>query len=272
MLAALKRFYVKAYEDGITGLAGMVAYNLVLSLLPLTLLILFVAGRLLRTPSIEMAMIDDLHSLLPGTQDANLTGLFNGIRQSSATIGVAALISTVWVGASFWGALDTAFCRIYHRPCRSWLRQKRFALAMLLVSLSFLAAIVLLPALQSVVVAGAQDLPLGLDNGRTVYAIGFVAGLLLLFVTLSVVFRAVPHGPIPWRAIWPGAAATTLAVAVVDYAFPLYLSSGTTLTSAGGTYVFILIVLVWFYVLALILLGGAVLNALVLGPAPPDES
>lgn len=272
MLAALKRFYVKAYQDGITGLAGMVAYNLVLSLLPLTLLVLFVFGRLLRTPSVEATMIADLHRLLPGTEDSNLTGLFNGIRQSSTTIGVAAFVSSVWVGASFWGALDTAFCRIYHRPCRSWLRQKRFALAMLLVSLVFLAAIVAVPALQGVVVKGAHDLPFGLGGGRAVYVAGLAGSLLLLFASLAVVYRAVPHGAVPWRGVWPGALGATLAITAVDYAFPVYLSSGTTLTSVGGTYVFVLIVLVWFYVLALILLGGAVVNALVVDRERSAES
>ena len=50
-------------------------------------------------------------------------------------------------------------------------------------------------------------------------------------------------------------------MAVVDYAFPLYLSNVSTLR-VGTTFVFILIVLIWFYVLALILLAGAVVNEL----------
>jgi uncharacterized BrkB/YihY/UPF0761 family membrane protein len=48
---------------------------------------------------------------------------------------------------------------------------------------------------------------------------------------------------------------------IVDYGFPLYLQTNV-LTTFGGTYIFILIVLIWFYVVALILLGGAVINAL----------
>ena len=41
-------FWRKAYEDGLTGLAAMVAYNLLLSIFPLALIALFVAGRVLR--------------------------------------------------------------------------------------------------------------------------------------------------------------------------------------------------------------------------------
>src|SRR6478672_4082662 len=47
----LSRFWHKAYGDGITGLAGMVAYNLLLSLLPLTLVALFVFGTVVDSPA-----------------------------------------------------------------------------------------------------------------------------------------------------------------------------------------------------------------------------
>ncbi len=262
MAAALKRFYVKAYTDGITGLAGMVAYNLLLSLLPLTLVALFVFGRILRSPDVQASVINDLHRILPSTEGSNLTGLLNGLEQRSTSIGVAALVSSIWVGASFWGAMDTAFCRIYHSPCRSWLEQKRFALGMLVVVLAFVASTVTVPALQSVLAAGTADLPFGLDAGRTVYALSLAVGLAFLFGTLCVVFRAVPNFRVPWGGVWPGALGATAAIAAVDYAFPIYLANGSVITSFGGTYVFILIVLLWFYVLAIILLGGAVLNAL----------
>ena len=42
---ALATFYWKAYEDNITGLSGMVAYNLLLSVFPLALVALFIAGQ-----------------------------------------------------------------------------------------------------------------------------------------------------------------------------------------------------------------------------------
>jgi uncharacterized BrkB/YihY/UPF0761 family membrane protein len=45
--ASVKRFYWKAFDDNLTGLSAMVAYNLLLSILPLALLALFIAGRVL---------------------------------------------------------------------------------------------------------------------------------------------------------------------------------------------------------------------------------
>ena len=260
-LRALRAFWTKSYEDGITGLASMVAYNLLLSLLPLTLLILFIFGRVVNSPDVQVSVIADLHQILPSTRGHDLLGLLQSIQRSSTTIGIAAVVSSVWIGLSFWGALDTAFCRIYHCPCRSWVEQKRFALGMLVVVIALFASTVAVPALQSAVFDGADELPFGLDAGGTTYAFTLALGVLSLFAILCLVYRAVPNEPIPWRAVWPGALGATVVIAVIDYAFPLYLSE-SVLTSLRGTFVFVLIVLLWFYAVAIVLLGGAVLNAL----------
>jgi uncharacterized BrkB/YihY/UPF0761 family membrane protein len=61
--------------------------------------------------------------------------------------------------------------------------------------------------------------------------------------------------------VWPGALGATIAMGIVDWAFPLYLTNISTLR-VGTSAVFVLIALVWFYVLALITLGGAVVNEL----------
>jgi membrane protein len=259
----VKAFYWKAYEDNLTGLSAMVAYNMLLSLLPVTLLALFVAGRVLQSDEVQRSVLTDLRHLFPDTAESTLTDLLRGLRDFSTSIGIAALVASVWIGTSFWGALDTAFCNIYHVRCRSWVEQKRFALAMLLVALLFIFATVIVPTVQGLLTATAEDLPFGLsDVPGLLFGVTLVVGLLLLFATLSVIYWAVPNTAVPWRAIWPGAALATLAIAVVDFAFPFYLSRISTIERVGTTLVFIVIVLLWFYVLAIIVLGGAVINAL----------
>jgi YihY family inner membrane protein len=262
-LDAVATFYKKAYEDNITGLSGMVAYNLLLSAFPLALLALFIAGQVLASPDLEQRVLQDLQQLFPSATDATLTRALDRVRDSSTSFGIVALLSSVWIGSSFWGALDTAFCRIYHVRCRSWLEQKRFALAMLVVVLLLMTATVSVPTIQSLLASSTRDLPLGLsDVNGLVYAISLAAGLLMLFLILCVVYWAVPNRLVPWRAVWPGAAAATVAIGIVDYGFPLYLSNISTIGRFGTTFVFVLIVLIWFYALALIILGGGIVNAM----------
>ena len=75
------------------------------------------------------------------------------------------------------------------------------------------------------------------------------------------IYWTVPNRLVPWRAIWPGALGATLAIGVIDYAFPLYLTNISSIAKLGTTLIFIVIVLIWFYALAIIVLGGAVINA-----------
>ncbi len=175
------------------------------------------------------------------------------LQESSTTVGIVAVVSSLWVGASFWGALDTAFCRIYHRPCRSWVHQKLFGFAMLFVVL---------------------DLHRGERRGadrcrrcwrrapricpfrpRQAPATSSTSASVGLGLTRAL-RGAVHHlhggaeGLHPWSCVWPGAFAATLATGIVNVAFPVYLTNISTLR-IGTSAVFVLIALVWFYVLAL---------------------
>ena len=259
----VKRFFGKAFEDNLTGLSAMVAYNLLLSLLPVTLLALFVAGRVLQSDEVERNVLADLRDLFPDTAESTLTDLLRGLRDYSTSLGIAALVASVWIGTSFWGALDTAFCRIYHVRCRSWVEQKRFALAMLVVALLFILATVIVPTVQGLLTATAEELPFGLsDVPGLLFGVTLGLGLLMLFGTLCLTYWAVPNCAVPWDSIWPGALVATLAIAIIDFAFPFYLSQISTIERVGTTLVFLVIVLLWFYVLAITVLGGAVVNAL----------
>jgi YihY family inner membrane protein len=262
MLRAVAAFWRKSYEDNLTGMAAMVAYNLMLSVFPLALVGLFLAGRILSSEEVEASVVEDLQGLFPAAAESTLIDGLRRVRESSTTVGIVAVVAATWFSSSFWGALDTAFCRIYHRECRSWVRQKLFALGMLVVVLVFFIASVTIPALQGLVLTGAEDLPLGLGEVRgLIYGLTLAGGLVLLFAILCLVYWRVPRGAIPWRCVWPGAVIAVVAMGIVDYAFPLYLSSVTSLR-IGTSFVFVLIVLVWFYALALILLAGAVVNEL----------
>jgi membrane protein len=262
MRRAFAHFWRKAYEDNVTGMAAMVAYNLILSVFPLALVALFVAGRILESKEIEASVVEDLERLFPNQAESTLLDGLHRVQDSSTTVGILAVVAATWFSSSFWGALDTAFCRIYHRECRSWVRQKLFALGMLAVVLLFFVASVAIPALQGLVVGHRDDLPFGLGEVRgLVYGLSLAGGLVLLFGILCLVYWRVPRGSIPWRCIWPGALLALVGMAVVDVGFPLYLTNVTSLR-VGTSFLFVLMVLVWFYVLALILLAGAVVNEL----------
>lgn len=258
----LRNFWERAYRENVTGLAAMVAYNLALALFPFALLVLFVFGQVIQNPDVEASVLRDLQSIFPAAEQDSLTSVVDRIRDSSTTIGAVAGVGAIWIGASFWGAMDTAFCRIYHVECRGWVEQKRFALVMLLVVIIFLAASVVIPVAEGVLASSADGLPFGLDQIgglRSLAVLG--AALLVTFAICALIYYVVPKGHVPWRGVWPGALFVTVTTAIANAVFPVYLGQ-SSVDQLGGALGFILVALLWFYLISLALLAGAVINAL----------
>src|SRR5439155_11410200 len=177
----------------------------------------------------------------PAVELTTLKSTLDHIRDSSTTIGLAAAIGAVWIGTSFWGAMDTAFCRIYHVQCRGWLEQKRFAIVMLLVVTLFLAASVVVPTLESVVASGAGDLPFGLaDINGLAGALLLAAALAITFLLLCIIYYLVPKGHVPWPGVWPGALFVTLTTGIANAVYPFYLAQVASVGAVGGTIGFVL--------------------------------
>ena len=258
-----RAFWNRAYKENITGLAGMVAYNLMLAVFPFALLVLFVFGQVVNSAEVEQSVILDIQRLFPNVEQNALENAIDRVRDSSTTIGIAAILGGIWIGASFWGAMDTAFCRIYHVECRGWVAQKRFSLVMLLGLMLLLLAGVTVPTVESAVLSSAEDLPFGLsDFGAIRTAIFVVGGFALTFLISAAIYWVVPKGHMPWRSVWPGALFFSVITAAGNYIFPLYLNNISDLHRVGGTIGFILVALIWFYAISLVMLAGAVINSL----------
>jgi membrane protein len=268
----IRRFFRLARGANITGMSSMVAYNMMLGVIPLAFVALFISGRVLVSSGVQARVIVDLREVFPGTADHTLASLLNQVERRSTSTGILAIVTSLWLGSSLWSALDTAFNHIYGGEPRSWLRQKRFALSMVGVVLLFMLATVLVPTLQSILRAGAGALPFDLAHVAVlVYAGSLAFGLVLLFICLTVIYFRVPHFRVPWRAVWPGALGATIAIGIVDYGFPEYLTHISTIAHLSSSIVFIVILLGWFYVLSIIILGGAIVNALRMRPPGPED-
>ena len=259
----LRAFWNRAYKENITGLAGMVAYNLMLAIFPFALLVLFIFGQIVDSPEIEESVIADIQRLFPNIEQGTLENAIDRVRSSSTTIGVAAAVGGLWIGASFWGAMDTAFCRIYHVECRGWVEQKRFAFVMLAALTLLLAASVAVPAVESAALSQAEDLPVGPGRVRRGSHRDRRRRRLLHHLRDRL-------GDLLGGAEGPHALALGLARGALlqrrgqhrQLRLPLLPDQRLRPEPVGGTIGFILVALLWFYAVSLGLLAGAVINSL----------
>src|SRR6201995_4456862 len=225
-------FWRRAYTENVTGLSAMVAYNLMLAFFPCTLLVLFIGTQVLKIHGVETSVLNDLQRLFPNTESNTLEDVLQRIQDNSATIGIAAFVGSILIGASF--------CRIYHVPCRGWLEQKRFSFAMLFVVLLFIAASIFVPTLESTLVSSTDKLPVGpsgIEGLDKLLLLG--AALRITFLICSVIYWAVPKAPVPWHSIWPGALFVTFSAGLANWLFPLYLTNISSLSRLGSTLRFV---------------------------------
>jgi uncharacterized BrkB/YihY/UPF0761 family membrane protein len=122
---------------------------------------------------------------------------------------------------------------------------------------------VIIPSIEGAAVSSAEDLPLGLSEiGPTRTIVLIVGGFAVTFAIISAIYWAVPKGHMPWSSVWPGALFFSVVAALGNYIFPLYLDNISDLNRVGGTLGFILVGLLWFYLISLAMLAGAVINSL----------
>ncbi len=124
----MRRFWRVMMDAKVTGSSAMGAYNMLLAVVPVALLALFVGGQILSSHSVQQSVLRDLRGIFPGADVHTLDSLLDQIQSSTTSTGVLALLASLWLGSSFWGALDTAFAHIYRCKSRRWLERKRFAL------------------------------------------------------------------------------------------------------------------------------------------------
>ena len=181
-------------------------------------------------------MLRDLQSLFPAAEQSSLTSVVDRIRDSSTTIGVVAALGAIWIGASFWGAMDTAFCRIYHVECRGWVEQKRFALVMLVGRDRCSSP----PASSSRSPRGCSPRAPTTCRSVSIRSGALRAprrprgGAAITFAVCSLIYYFVPKGHVPWPGVWPGALFVTLTTAIANGAFPFYLAQSRTSISSAA--------------------------------------
>ena len=226
-----RAFWNRAYQENITGLVGDGRLQPDAGGLPVR-----PAGPLRLRPGAEDPRTSSTASSTTSSGSSRTssrtrcTDVLDRIRDNSTTIGIAAFVGSLWIGASFWGAMDTAFCRIYHVECRGWVRAEALRRCVMLLGSSCCSSP---PASSSRrsrarLVSSADNLPFGLSDITAIDTIA--AARRALLITFLICLRRstgrCPKGHMPWRAVWPGALPSSpVTTGVANCVFPFYLTN-----------------------------------------------
>jgi membrane protein len=97
---------------------------------------------------------------------------------------------------------------------------------------------------------------------------GVIAGLA---IALSAIYGLLPNVPLRLRHTWPGAAFATVAWLLLTVGFGFHVSKLGSYDQTFGSLGTAVVLMVWMYAVAMILLIGGEINALTVGHTPPAE-
>ena len=275
VVAAVGRYWQRCQNDDLTGLAAELAFRFLLALFPFGIFLAslgaFVGGQTRTgnpTEPLASSLLGALPGGLTGPIESQLHALVSRAKPDLLSIGA---IAAVYAAAGGLNALMDAMNRAYEvRETRPLLA--RIAVA---VALTFLAGSGVIAAFIGVVAGTsllehlANDLGLGRAASALLVLLRWPVLFALLVLAAAIVFRLAPNIRTPWRWTLVGGVVFALGWLIMTGLFALYVSR----SSYGATYgpvAGMLVVLLWFYLTAIVFVAAAELVAMLAVEREPE--
>jgi len=261
-------------DDRAPSMGAALAYYTAFSLAPLLIIAIAVAGLFFGRDAAQEALMGQLGGLLGETGGAAI----NDILESTSDFGSGVVGLVVGVGALLLGA-TTAFVELQDDLDRIWkapprvgsgivnlIRSRLLSFGMVLF-VGFLLAVSL--ALSAAVAALGTVMFASMEAALHVMTFGIsFAVITLLF---AMMFKWLPDIAIGWRDVLPGAFLTAALFEIGKQLIGIYIGK-QGLESTYGAAASIVVVLIWVYYSAQILLFGAEFTNVVAKTSPPRPS
>jgi membrane protein len=261
----LKRTFSKWLEDKAPQLGAALAFYSALSLAPLLVIALAIAGLVLGEEAARGQIVNELQSLVgPAGGKAIEDMIRNANKPETGIIASVLSVVTLLFGASgVFGQLQDSLNTIWEvkpKPGRGFwgiVRDRFFSFSMVMgVSFLLLVSLLMSAALASLGIV-AEGLPESVQWLAQI--VNMVVSFIVITILFAMMFKLLPDVKMAWRDVWLGAVVTAALFTVGKFAIGLYLGHSSMASSYGVAGSFV-VLLVWTYYSAQILFFGAELT------------
>lgn len=261
--SVLRQTIAEWQRDKVSRLAAALAYYTTFSLAPILVIVIAVASSLFEQSTVQSRVIEQLQGLL-GQNGAELVQEMLVSAQSNDGDGFWATLVSVGLlilGASglfiqLQDALNTVWNLEVKPDAGLWrlIRDRLLSFGMILV-IGFLLLVSLLLSAALAAISGLfGDTLFGWDLGwRILNALVSFGVITLLF---GLIYKILPDADLSWRDVRVGAAMTALFFTIGKSLIGLYLGNSSVASAYGAAGSFV-VLLLWIYYSAQILLFGA---------------
>ena len=251
--------------DKAPRLSAATAYYTILSLAPLLVISVSIAGMVFDKSAAREGIVGQFENLVGKTGASAIEQMLEHASEPSSGITAIVIgVVTLLLGASgVFGELQDAFNTVWNAPPKKssgvWgmIKDRLFSFAMVLcVGFLLLVTLVLSTALtgtSNYLSQNVPGMPLAIRAGELLISFAIIT---LLF---ALMFKYLPDIEVPWRDAWKGAAVTAVLFTIGKYLIGLYLGKAAVASPYGAAGSLVALV-VWVYYSAMILFFGAELT------------
>lgn len=270
----VRHFILKFLNDWSLDLSTMVAYNLLIALLPIAVALFGILGIILRNnPNAEERIKEQI---INSTSFDNTTqqGIkqvldlaFNQLHEDAGLILALGIIFAIFGGSRLFIVIDKCMTIIYRLPERTFFKQNILAIGMIFL---FIFVIPLMIAISSAPTAFLSFIPGGGGKFGS-YLASLIFSLFVSFIFFELIYHFIPNKKMTFKTTWCGALVAAVTLELFMILFPIYVRR--FMTNYAGQIGFAVILLIFFFYFATILVLGAQINAFFFehyGPLPDE--
>jgi len=264
------------FRDRLSQHAAGIAYRVLFSLVPLTIVLVTIVGVVLQDDARRDQVVDEIVSHLPFTEEGttNIEDAITRLASPTSAVGLISLVLFFWGSSGMMGAVRTgleAALRVDPLGRRPAARAKLVDLILVAGAGVLLIAVVVLVILAQVVtrlVGGAAE-AVGLEGGLLPEVLRIAIPLVVATVVVMLLYRFVPARRLGFGDAVVGGVVTGLLLLAISAASAFVYDKVAGLSVIYGSITAVLVFLYSVYLYASALLFGAELAAA--WSAPPEE-
>jgi len=234
--------------------AARVAYYTLLSILPLSLGLIAIFGFLLPALNLQEKLQSFIGNNLPGVADIVSEYILTN-ESLQGLVGVFSILIFLWGASSAFSSIGLAINRAWRigRRRHFVIRKARELGMVLSTGILFLLSLTASAVLS--ILRGVFEFP-----GATLLFLNIgsrLAAFLLMLAVFLLIYKFIPNTKTYWRFIWQGALAAAILFEIARTLFVFYLEHYANYQVYYGSIASIIILLVWIYYSAFIMVLGA---------------
>jgi YihY family inner membrane protein len=248
----VRRVLREFFANGCITLAGSVAYNGLLSVIPLFLVAATLFARFVDRNRFIAVAVREIRQVVPADVAEPITDTLRALLEVPHTGGIVGFITLAFFSTLAFRTLQHAFDLIFRHRLDT--HPPRPLVASMIVSLLYVLAIGFASLLQTIAIISLDRFPyLAAHVPRWAGAGGFAS----MIVLLASIYLYLPFGKGSVRTALIGATFAAVAWEAVQYAFLWYMRNVSEVNLIYGSMAAVIVVLVSLELAALIVLLGA---------------